>query len=339
MLFNIRGLVIWFLVFYFFIDGAIRDFVLYGSTDQFGITDSVFNISTIFSFMLYPLFVYWVLYKFYLSKEYLKMIIGIALAFLLPIFIRYFLEQVVTEYLIGISNYNRSMSFKNYFGDNYLFGTRFIPLGVVFFFVEYSIFKQNRAKDLQIANQKLELSVLKSQINPHFLLNSLNNIYSLVYHKSPKSLEALDKLNDLLKYNLYENKDKVSIREELKLVDDFIGLQSIRFDYPVNIDIRADDNVLEHKLPQFTLLPLIENIFKHGMLKDESNPAYIHIERDNQHLVIKSWNKVSNKEKDGQGGVGLNNLKKRLELIYSSNASVDTSDFNKEFMIMIKLPL
>ena len=161
--------------------------------------------------------------------------------------------------------------------------------------------------------KKTELIYLQSQVNPHFLFNTLNNIYSLVHRKSDKALPALDKLTAILRYSLYEKEEKISIEKELENIRNFIQLEEMRYSYPLNIDFKVTGNIVNFRLPPFLLLPLVENAFKHGDMK---SPLIIHLEIDDETLAFKVKNSIRIKQKDRLGGIGLENIEKRLNLIY-----------------------
>jgi len=339
MRFNIKGLVIWFLIYYFVIDGALREILLERPVETFNLTDSIFSISSIFFLFLFSFSAFFAFFKYYRFKKYFKLVTGIFLAIFLPIILRYLFEQIFTDVLFGAANYNRQMAFKDYVIDNVFFALRFMPVGVLFYFVEYGIFKQQREQELIIENQRLEMSMLRSQINPHFLLNSLNNIYSLVYHKSPHSLEALDRLTELLKSSLYEKKEKVLLRDEMKLVDNYIVLQKLRYDFDIHVLIEIDHKLDDQLIPSFTILPLVENAFKHGQIKEAAHPFMLAVSSFDSKLIIKAKNRKSQKLKDAHGGVGLDNLKRRLALMYANADVFELKDNAEVFEVCIKLPL
>jgi len=213
-----------------------------------------------------------------------------------------------------------------------------MPFGIIYYFVRYSIYNQKREKELTIENQKMELSLLRAQINPHFLMNSLNNIQSLVYLKSDRATDAIDHLSDLLKYTLYQNEKWITIREEMDMIEKYISLERLRHDYEFVLDIDIDEELYAHEIPQYLLLPLFENAFKHAQLKSKDYPFFLRITKSEKGILIQSSNEMVRKSKDGVGGIGLENLRKRLELLFEKNYTLEIEQNNNNFYIKILLP-
>ncbi len=193
-----------------------------------------------------------------------------------------------------------------------------------------------------IKKEKLsaELSYLKSQIDPHFFFNTLNNIYSLAQLKSDKAPQTILKLSELMRYNIYEaDKDFVFLKDEINYIQNFIDLQRIRLAKSVDIDYYVRGNIGQKKIEPLLFLPFIENAFKHGI--DYANNCSIDIEISiEEHeitlLVINSTS--SRKEKISKSsGVGLNNIKKRLELLYKNSYDLNITENDKSFMVKLIL--
>ena len=331
--------ILWFSIFYF-IGEPLRDFIVLGelnhSIDLSSFKFGMFTISMFVSFSLYALMAYTVMYLYYPSRNWSRLFWGLFLSILIPIGIRWLLEQVIYDVLFGFTNYWGYTAF-SYLRDNIYFTFKYMAVGIGYFLWSFSIHKEKTTRSLELENQKMQLSVLRSQVNPHFLLNSLNNIYSLVYQKSDKSLEALDRLSDLLKYNLYSKRDKVSLHEELEYLDKYVELQSIRYSYPILIEkhISADANSAE--IPQLLLLPLFENAFKHGSLKDD--PITLNIDIESKQLLIVVTNKIGKIEKDDTSGVGLENVKNRLKLYYPKQSKFKSFEKGGFFTVEVEIPI
>jgi sensor histidine kinase YesM len=173
-------------------------------------------------------------------------------------------------------------------------------------------------------NVKSELKALKAQINPHFLFNSLNVIYSQAIKKSNKTPDAIIQLSDILRYVIYDStKDKVSIKTEIKLIEDYIELQKFRID--TTSSIKFEHNVKNGycKITPMLLLPLVENSFKHG-IKGELDHTFVNIKLETIDSNI-LFEIVNNKgtgeaiENDGNSGIGIANIRQRLKLLYPNN--------------------
>ncbi len=338
MRFNFKSLLLWFLIYHFLIESGINSFVRSGKMDPISLTDTAFSFTSPFAFFLYWLFCYIVLYKFYPTRKWVHIILGLILSLILPGLFRYLVEQKLSYYLFDITNYRREVSLSFYIREQYLYGISYITPAAIYYFVRYSLFNKKRERELILENEKMKLSALRSQVNPHFLLNSLNNIQSLAYMKSDKVLPAIEQLSDLLKYTLYQDAEWTTFENELDLVKKYIALEKIRYAYDFEMRMDIDQEVMHVSIPPYVLLPLFENAFKHADLKSKSHPFTISIKPTSQGIQIHSSNKIGTHSKDNSGGVGLSNLRKRLELIFENKASLKITKKELVFSIDILIP-
>lgn len=178
----------------------------------------------------------------------------------------------------------------------------------------------------KIEHQKLEaeLKTLKGQLNPHFLFNSLNNIYSLALIKSEKVPDLILKLSDLMRHVIYESKENfISLDKEIEFVNNFIALQKIRTSANTRIDYKIVGNIPSARIAPLLFEPFIDNAFKHGLPGSE-NKDYISIKLDflqsDQLIFDIKNNYIENPGLDKKNsGIGIANVKKRLDLLYGSN--------------------
>ncbi|MBL4708079.1 MAG: histidine kinase [Flavobacteriales bacterium] len=337
----------WFYLFlaffaYDFMNERIQDLLMLelDLTKSFQNNESILLlISQLFTFYAYSFITYLGFFHFYPKRKWGYCILFIILGFTLPISLRYLIEELLYDLLFGFTNYYQRVSFSFYMRDNSIYAFRYAPFGIVFFFIQYTLFKEAQAKKLVQVNHEMELSLLRSQINPHFLLNSLNNVYALVYQKSDKALKAIDTLSGLLKYSLYENSELVSVSTELESVYKIIELQKMRLSYEPAIQLNIDDASLDHQIPPFILMSIIENAFKHGDLKDANTPLIIQIEKSNNQIMLSTENQKGNQSKDLVGGIGLQNIRKRLALSFPNENHFEIQESNTTFKIQITLPL
>lgn len=201
---------------------------------------------------------------------------------------------------------------------------------------------QKKQSELQKKNVQLEMDFLKAQIHPHFLFNTLNNIYSLITHdENKKSAEMVSGLSSLLRYALYDGKTEfILLEKEIGMIKDFIGLQEVRSD-DMHLDLKMPDNIPETMVPPFLLLPLIENAFKHGANSQLSHPCVkIEIEIQENQLWLQVKNSFDQEyRKENSGGLGLLNLKKRLDYYYKDKYLLVTDEEDNIFIATLKLPL
>ncbi|MGZ3920886.1 MAG: sensor histidine kinase, partial [Bacteroidia bacterium] len=192
-------------------------------------------------------------------------------------------------------------------------------------------------------NEKLnaELNFLKSQVNPHFIFNALNNIYSLENKKSPDTGPAILKLSELMRYMLYETgAEFVSLEKEIEYLKNYIELQKLGLskEIPVNFNIEGD--FTNKKIRPMLLIPLVENVFKHGVSYLSNSELFILIKISGNQIEIITRNAF----KDGltrnqKEGIGLANLTKRLDLLYFGNYKMDIVKENETFITHLRIIL
>ncbi|WP_442589858.1 sensor histidine kinase [Pedobacter sp. AW31-3R] len=172
-------------------------------------------------------------------------------------------------------------------------------------------------RSLETEKKDMELQFLKSQLNPHFLFNSLNNIYSLAYQKSDKTADAVLKLSDIMRYMIYESNDSwVSLSKEIEYLKSYIELQKLRFKNGASVEMTLNGEIDDQQIIPLILIAFVENAFKHGIANDPEDPIRINIIANQKILHFSITNKKSNANKDNVGGVGLNNVERRLQLLY-----------------------
>lgn len=341
MKYNWKKLLLWFSIF-FFIGGNLRDIIISGTADFLEVDSAVellWIFNSFFTFFLFSLLTYTAMYYSFQTKNWIKLVALLLVALLLPIPLRFFLDQILSLHIFGRTNYNIDSTFISFGRDNMIFGFRYISLGIIYYFVTYNIKKDKIQKNLTIENQNSELALLKSQMNPHFLLNALNNIYSLVYHKSDDAPKALNQLSQLLKYSLYDKREFVPLSDELDYLEKYIDLHRFKYDFPLNIKMDINQSLMSINIPQFLIVPLIENIFKHADLKSKDRPPALSIQKDGSHLSISTSNKKGQFQKDDQQGIGLENIQKRMQLLYNSKHTFEIFDTKDQYKVDIKIPL
>ncbi len=202
--------------------------------------------------------------------------------------------------------------------------------------------KEKEVALLQAEKSDTELKLLKSQINPHFLFNALNNIYSLTVTKSDHAPDLLLKLSSMLRYVLYEGNDnRVPLASEIKYIEDYITLQKLKDDEISNIEFTNEGDI-DYFIPPMLLIPFVENAFKHSKVEDLVN-GWIKINlqvKDTKQLIFSVENSLpSELETDKTGGIGIDNVRRRLELLYGDNCTLEITDTNDSFHVHLNIPL
>jgi hypothetical protein len=202
--------------------------------------------------------------------------------------------------------------------------------GIISHIYNYIKLKQT-TQQLLIEKQQAELNYLKSQTNPHFLFNTLNNIYSLARDKSDQAPESILRLSKILRFMLYETGGEyIAIEQELKIISDYIALEKLRYDDTLRINFNYDIEDMKQALPPLLLIPLVENAFKHGVSETRNQPfADIHLTVNKRQLafVVKNSTEAFPGEGNVKENIGLSNLRRQLELLYKDyNLSVQESE-------------
>jgi sensor histidine kinase YesM len=228
---------------------------------------------------------------------------------------------------MGLHIYTRMIVYDNV--EQELEGQTAFSMGSVFFFGIirhiYNYIKLRQAtQQLQIEKQQAELNYLRSQTNPHFLFNTLNNIYSLTRDKSDLAPESILKLSKILRFMLYETSGKyISIEQELKIINDYIALEKLRYDESLQINFNYDVEDMKQAIPPLLLIPLVENAFKHGVSETRNKPFVdIHLAVNKRQLtfIVKNSFEGMQEEKDIKENIGLSNLRRQLQLLYSDHS-------------------
>ena len=201
---------------------------------------------------------------------------------------------------------------------------------------------RQKAQQLLIEKQQAELNYLKSQTNPHFLFNTLNNIYSLARDKSDLAPEMILRLSKILRYMLYEAGGPfIAIEQELKIISDYISLEKLRYDDSLRINFNYDVEDMKQALPPLLLIPLVENAFKHGAAETRNQPFVdIHLSIVKRQLAFFIRNSTDEFSGDGKvkENIGLSNLRRQLELLYT-DYNVSLEQKVSEFSATLKINL
>ncbi|MGQ1947610.1 sensor histidine kinase [Geofilum sp. OHC36d9] len=197
-------------------------------------------------------------------------------------------------------------------------------------------------KSLENENLKSELSNLKMQLNPHFFFNTLNNIYSLIQLSPDKAQDAVHRLAKLMRYHLYEtNSDTVPLKGELDFLESYVALMKLRTgaNMKVNFSYSVEDD--GDMIAPLLFVPLVENAFKYGASSDSNSVILIHVNEENHVLEVKVENSVfvNPEALDAHGGIGLDNLQKRLRLIYPERYSFDAGLHGEMFVVNLVIRL
>ena len=280
---------------------------------------------------------YIVPFFFNVKKLYLS-ILGFFVSVACFAFFRYTIEEVALRILTGSGNYAEGTSLSYYFKDNFFYGSSTLFISTAFSL--FNIFSKNEAENQKLKEEKKnsELQALKTQINPHFIFNTLNNIYSLVYQKSEKALPAIEELSQLLRYSTKDlEKDFISLEKEVGYLESLIELEKLRIKNPELLMVQKKINFPNLNISPMLLVPFVENAFKHG---DFARKGFIlKISDSNQILNFHLHNFRKTKSKDALSGIGIGNVKKRMEILYPKKHELKITETETDFTVDLKINL
>jgi two-component system, LytTR family, sensor kinase len=199
---------------------------------------------------------------------------------------------------------------------------------------------QQRLAEMAKEKAEAELSFLKSQINPHFLFNSLNSVYFLIHKENSEARQALHKFSDMLRYQLYEmNGARIPIEKELSYLKDYVDLQKLRKDENYSVDFTCAPDVKGFSIEPLLLIPFVENAFKHiSHRPNEANYVKLDMSRSNGHFFFTIENsKDTERTTEMHGGIGLANVKRRLELLYPGKHELEIHNEPNRYKVGLTL--
>jgi hypothetical protein len=300
-----------------------------------------FNIASFLVFIISLIIIYFNLYvlipKFLMKNKYV-----LYLLYFIIIGVVYFISQLIISkiFLGDLAKYVTlvELSIKGFVD------AVFIPLTFLSATAGYKIFKKWIIDSQQLAALKEariqdELTNLKNQINPHFLFNTLNNLNTLISTDSHKASTVVLGLSDVLRYQLYEtNSNTVLLRKDIEILNQYLDLEKIRRDnFQFSIEVVGDSSRV--KVPPFIFINFIENAIKHSV--DNTAFSYIAvlftIEENKIKLLCKNSKPITQHYKKA-GGIGLQNIKRRLELLYANEFSLQIANNEREFIVELEFP-
>jgi two-component system LytT family sensor kinase len=196
----------------------------------------------------------------------------------------------------------------------------------------------NRVRDQQ--RLESELQYLKAQVNPHFLFNAINSVYFLIKKDPDKAAETLIKLSDLLRFQLYDCSDeKISIEKEIEYLGNFITLEKIRRGEKVNVQVDMNGSLSGFQISPFMLIPFVENAFKHVSSANGQNKIWIKLYREGDLLQVNVENTAEKEAPGLVGGIGLKNVKRRLEILYPDSHRLRIQEGADKYAVHLSLKI
>ena len=213
-----------------------------------------------------------------------------------------------------------------------------LNLGIKFLFK--SMRDEEKMKDLERQNLVQELEYLKYQINPHFFMNTLNNIHALIDIDGEKAKSTVIELSKLMRYVLYESSHgNILLEKEIDFFRHYIALMRLRYNEKVKIEVDFPENVGEISVPPLLMVSFIENAFKHGISYQHDSFIKVSIKLDGNEMFFSCVNSKHATNTDSTSGIGLENVKKRLHLLFGSNYLLNIEDKDDVFKVLLVIPI
>ncbi|MBN8864001.1 MAG: histidine kinase [Sphingobacteriales bacterium] len=263
-------------------------------------------------------FCFFIVYPRWLKRKKMHWLIpGLLIADGLFIVSRYLIEEVLYPLILGHGNYDPGVTSGQYISDNWWRGLQ----PVLFSFIVWALFdtfkKEREAEQLTKERIQAELLFLKTQVNPHFLYNTLNYMYSLAYPVSDRLAEAIIKLSQLMRYMLHNTLDgMIGLQPEIDYLNNYIEIYRLRFEDHFFVQFRIQGDATNKRIASLVLIPFVENAFKHGIVDDAAKPVQIQLDIQGDQLLFRVTNSIHHDDKDHSSGIGLANIRRRLSLIY-----------------------
>ena len=289
---------------------------------------------------------YWIVPRYIYRQKYLTAMVWFMLcAYVICVLSR--LEVIHVEEPFFGKKANPNETYTEIFTDLpklvYVYFFRIFSIAFIFMLCKLlkdQLAVQRRTLSLEKQKAEAELKLLKTQLNPHFLFNTLNNIYSLSLSQSPVTSTAIGRLSEILDYILYQCDSRVvPLAGEIRLLENYIGLERLRYDdrLTVNLVCRADP---QPQIAPMLLLSIVENAFKHGAGNDIGKPVIdIELEADDQLFLFTVTNPFTPKRLLNTTSIGLPNLKQQLELIYPGKHNLVLKQTGTQFMVKLSIGL
>ena len=276
--------------------------------------------------------------KVFRQEKVYTVILSFFLSILCFATVRYLMEEVLLPATFGFRNYNQETGLLYYFFDNIYYGCINVFIaGIMWLLEKFGVIETERQK-LEQERNEAKIQALKTQINPHFIFNTLNNIYSLVYQNSEKALPAIEELSQLLRYSTKDlEKNFIPLEKEIGYLESLIELEKLRLKSPELLMIEKKINHPNLNISPMLLVPFVENAFKHG---DFNGKGFtMKISDDNQTLNFHLQNFKKQRSKDSLSGIGIGNVKKRLEILYPKKHELNIHETETEFSVDLKIDL
>ena len=286
--------------------------------------------------VVYPL-LYFLIPRFLFNRKYFLFFTGfISLIFIAALF--------TEQFRLNFDGQDPFSGFDIRWGKNILPFIHVAAIATTIKFIKHAYFQEGRTMVARQQKTMAELELLKAQIHPHFLFNTLNNLFALTLRRSPDSPKVVERLSELLRFMIYESgEDFISMEKEIQLLKNYIDLEGIRYGDELELSVSFSGDLEGKQIRPLLFLPLVENSFKHGLsqqLEEKWISLELHVEKNNLTFKLaNSWDPdevmavIPGKKK----GIGLDNVKRRLDLLYPGKHKIKINDERDMFLVSIEM--
>lgn len=223
--------------------------------------------------------------------------------------------------------------------NDWLVAILIVGFNIAIYYLFKSIRDERQIRELEAHTLQAELNYLKAQINPHFFMNTLNNIHALVDINSEKAKDTVIELSKIMRYVLYEaDQQGIQLSREIQFIGNYVSLMRIRFSDEIDIRMDFADPVPDVKIPPMLLVTLIENAFKHGISYRRDSFIHTSLTVEDGFLAFSVENSLS-EAASGKPGVGMENMQKRLNLLYGDNYTLETKQTLEKYRVTLIIPV
>jgi LytS/YehU family sensor histidine kinase len=229
------------------------------------------------------------------------------------------------------------------FADNLIICILLIGAGTTTGMMKKWLSEEKLRKDAEKEQLKTNLALLRHQVSPHFFMNTLNNIHSLIEIDSSKAQDSIERLSTLMRYLLYDSaQNMIELRKEIEFINSFITLMQLRYSDEVEVKVVVPEVIPEMKIPPMLFISLIENAFKHGVCYPLKSYIYFElwIQETTLHCTVKNSKHKNTTNQNGEySGIGLDNIKDSLRLLYEDNFRLNILETENEFEVTLSIPV
>lgn len=329
--------------FFFWLCYFLVNFIRWGSY----FNDYSYSLkSNLIEFPLHILIVYFNIYylipKLLLKKRYLTYFTVLLLA----LGIHYSIRTGLNFYLVSGDIWPEAVGVQKPFSFNHILAVCIGELYVLSFTaaIKFTVdYLNERTKNQQLRElqYQTELKYLKAQMQPHFFFNTLNNLYALTLERSTQASDVVLRLSDIMKYIIYDaNKKRTPLLKEIEYIDNYIALEELRHGKDLDTKIGITGDVDDVKVPPLLFLPLVENAFKHGVKDKKGKSIEVDFEKQQKQLKFTIQNDFDSQQRPNQpGGIGLENLKRRLDMLYDKKYSLENQVHKNQYKVTLIIPI